>query len=186
MPTVLWETDDSFDSKYIIWSGSVTQQGSTLYADYEYAYICTVYLYRLKFGMGSGIAQSGRDVTNITPTGNAGPFIMTHYLNEWGDYFYSISLKKPFNVTQSGLKLWQSNWPETSNSWNLYTWSGYPVDIIFPNYLEDRRVVIGVNTSGYVKVLPVTNSGIGISYFTDWSAMESGITVTDLEARIII
>jgi hypothetical protein len=192
MASVLWETDDSFDSMYIIWSGAATPWFTHLYMDYQYVYIGhTPALLRLKYGMGSGVGMEAREVTDITPAGYAaeGPFVVTHHLNEWGDYYSTVAIKAPILQSISGGTVHHSYYPEDTESWTstAHTW-GQVVDVEFPNYLEDLRVCVGVAASGFVRVLPVTISGAAVeaSYWTDWSAMNSAAIVTDLEARWII
>lgn len=187
MASVIWETDDSFDSMYIVWSGVATVLGSTLYADYDYVYMCSVDIYRVLRGPGSGSSNFDREETQISPVVGGGPFIMTHHLNEWGDYFYSVALKAPF-IPAVQPEIYHSYWPEEAGSWQSYTWSGSPVDVVFPNYLDDLRVLVGVSNSGggYVIVQSVSESGILTRHNTDWSLMTSNTTVTDLETREII
>lgn len=188
MASVLWETSDSFDNMYIIWSGAATPWKTYLYADYQYVYISQApSITRLLGGMGSGVSMDAREVTNISPAGGSlVPYVLTHHLNIWGDTFYTVALEAPIVVTASGGEVHHSFHPEDSDSWESYDQTfGRVIDVEFPNYLEDLRVCVGVSTSGFVRVLPVSPSGADIagSYWTDWSAMDSQATVTDLEAR---
>lgn len=186
MTAVIWETDDSFDNKFIIWSGIASVLGSTLYADYDYVYLCTWDITRILRGPGSGSGNEERDVTIVSPQLYAGPYIMTHHLDTWGEYFYSVALKAPF-IPLVQEQIYHSPWLESTDSWTQYTWSGQPIDVLFPNYLDDLRVLVGVTDSGSnVMVQRVSESGILNSYATNWSAMISNVTVTDLEARVII
>ncbi|MHA2085112.1 MAG: hypothetical protein ACXABD_15255 [Candidatus Thorarchaeota archaeon] len=189
MASVLWETDDSFATMFIIWSGAATPWRTYLYADYQYVYISQApSITRLKYGMGSGVSMEARDVTDVMPagSGNLVPYVMTHHLNLWGDYFYTVALEAPIVETASGGRVHHSYYPETTDSWESYDQTfGRVVDVEFPNYLEDLRVCVGVSTSGFVRVLPVSPSGVWLdgSYWTDWSAMDNSAVVTDLEAR---
>lgn len=193
MASVLWETDDSFDSMYIIWSGAATPWRTYLYADYQYVYISQApSITRLLFGTVSGIGTASgwmeeRDVTDISPAGSHKvPYLLTHHLNEWGDAFYTVAFETSILPTASGGQAHHSYHPEYTNSWETKDQSfGRAVDVEFPNYLEDLRVCVGVSNSGFVRVVPVSPSGITIagSYWTDWGAMDDSATVTDLEAR---
>ena len=188
MASVLWETDDSFDSMYIIWSGAATPWRTYLYADYQYVYIAQPpSITRLYFGMGSGVGMEARSVTDISPAGSSKvPYVLTHHLDLWGEEFFTIALEAPILTTQSGGEIHHSFYPETTATWDSYDQTfGRVVDVEFPNYLEDLRVCVGVSTSGFVRVLPVSTSGVFLaaSYWTDWSAMDNSAVVTDLEAR---
>lgn len=188
MASVLWETDDSFDTMFVIWSGAATPWRTYLYADYQHVYISQApSITRLLFGMGSGVSMEARDVTNISPIGaHLVPYVLTHHLNEWGDTFYTVALEAPILETASGGQVHHSYHPEYANSWETKDQTfGRVVDVEFPNYLEDLRVCVGVSTSGFVRIMPVSPSGVTItgSYWTDWSAMDNSATVTDLEAR---
>lgn len=186
MASVIWETDNSFDDMFIVWSGIATILGSTLYADYDYVYMCSIDIRRFLHGPGSGSSNLDRQETVISPQVSAGPYIMTHHLNEWGDNFYSVALKAP-NIPLIQEMIYHSPWLETTDSWTEYTWSGQPIDVVFPNYLDDLRVLVGVTESGSnVMVQRVAESGILNNYPTDWTAMTSNTTVTDLETRELI
>lgn len=188
MASVLWETDDSFDTMFIIWSGAATPWRTYLYADYQYVYISQApSITRLLYGMGSGVSMEARGATNVAPAGShLVPYVLTHHLNEWGDTFYTVALEAPTLVSASGGQVHHSYHPEDINSWETKDQTfGRVVDVEFPNYLEDLRVCVGVSTSGFVRILPVSPSGADVtgSYWTDWSAMDNSATVTDLEAR---
>lgn len=189
MASVLWETDDSFDTMFIIWSGAATPWRTYLFADYQYVYISQApSITRLLFGPGSGGgAITNRDETIVTPAGgHLVPYVLTHHLNLWGDTFYTVALEAPILEPASGGQVHHSYHPEYTNSWETKDQAfGRVVDVEFPNYLEDLRVCVGVSNSGFVRILPVSPSGAWVagSYWTDWSAMDNSATVTDLEAR---
>jgi hypothetical protein len=189
MASVLWQTSNSFSDKFIIWSGAATPWKTHLYADYQYVYIAHApAILRLKHGMGSGVSMEARELTTITPAGSFGPYVLTHHLNEWGDYYYTVAFESQI-IIASGGNVHHSYYPETTTSWTDYEQDfGWAIDVEFPNYLDDLRVCVGVATSGFVRVVPVSTSGVllAASYWTDWSAMRNDAVVTDLEARWVI
>ena len=119
MASVLWETDDSFDTMFVIWSGAATPWRTYLYADYQYVYISQApSITRLLYGMGSGVSMEARDVTNVAPIGShLVPYVLTHHLNDWGDTFYTVALEAPTLVSASGGQVHHSYHPEDINSW---------------------------------------------------------------------
>ena len=188
MASVLWETDNSFDSMFIIWSGAAVPWKTYLYADYKYVYISQApSVTRLIFGLGSGVSAETREPTDVSPAGGGQvAYVLTHHLNEWADTFYTVVLEAPILTTASGGEVHHSYHPEYADSWESYDQVfGRVIDVEFPNYFEDLRVCVGVSTSGFVRVLPVSPSGVDLAsaYWTDWSAMNSEAVVTDLEAR---
>jgi hypothetical protein len=177
MTTVLWESDDQFNSIYSIWSGGLTQYSANVYADLTYAYVCATTIYRIV--VGSGVE---RNVTLIQPEvlDFNHHYLLSNYLTEWGLGAAQVILHVP-----SG-RLWWSSYPATPSTWQQANDLGYEgVDIIFPDMPQSPRFVIGVSGIPHALVT-LAASGLVDRYNTNWSAMTASGTVTDLESMRII
>lgn len=192
MPTVIWQTQDSFDSKFIIFSKThFGKKGHRVFADHNYAYAVLSNIYRLV--QGSGIEPNQALITpNVE--GKATAWVLGHYLNDYATATATIamtSILQPDIPMGSGItggpsNMYTSLYPEFADEWT--TQSGYPnntpSDVASPEYPDSPRFLISFvgNNTEKVMVVPITGVILGTRYATIWSALlSSNAEVTDLE-----
>ncbi len=196
MATVIWQTKNSFDAKFIIFQETVSmQRGQRVFADNNYAYALLPEIYRVV--TGSGIERNQLIVTPDQAS-SADSWVMSHYLNEFGSSIASVALNAE---TQRDLPLasgdlggptdmFTSIYPEFPDSWT--TQSGYPnrspADVASPDFPDSPRFLIGWsgNTTAKVTVVPITGAILGTRFATNWTTLSSTAAVTDLESVRII
>ncbi len=196
MATVIWQSENSFDSKFVIFNETVAMgRGQRVFADNNYAYALLPDIYRM--ATGSGIE---RHQLIITPdqASAADSWVMAHYLNEYGSSVASVALNAE---AQTDLPLASGNlggptefytsvYAEFPDSW--VTQSGYPnrspADVASPDFPDSPRFLIGWsgNSPEKVLVVPVTGAILGTRYATNWTTLSSTAAVTDLESVRII
>jgi hypothetical protein len=197
MPTVIWQTGDSFSSKFTIFRETLSMgKGQRVFADQNYAYAVLPNIYRMV--QGSGIE---RHQTIITPDaeGSSDAWIIGHYLNDYATAVATIAMTTVFQPNiplGSGTvggpsSMYTSLYPEFADQW--VTQSGYPTntpsDVASPDYPESPRFLIGLagNNTEKVIVVPITGAILGTRYATNWSVLLSdSAEVTDLETVRII
>ena len=177
MTTVLWESDDQFNSIYQIWDGNISQPLAKIYSNCNHAYVLCRAVERIVHG--SGVE---RHSVVISP-GYLSPnsiYLLSNYITEFGMAWYSVLVSTPAG------DMWYGPYPENTGSWTIASGvSPTPVDIVFPDIPESPRFIIGVSGVPHGIVI-LSPSGLINRYDTDWSAMTTSATVTDLEATRII
>ncbi len=196
MATVIWQTKNSFNTKFIIFKETVRmQRGQRVFADNIYAYAVLPDIYRMV--QGSGIQRQQLIVTPDQAS-SAKSWVMSHYLNEHGSSVASVALNA---LAQTNLPLasgdlggptemFTSIYAEFPDSW--VTQSGYPnrspADVVSPDFPDNPRFLIGWsgNTTAKVTVVPITGAILGTRFPTNWTTLSSTAAVTDLESVRII
>lgn len=197
MPTVIWQTQDSFDTKFAVFSKTIFgKKGHRVFADHNYAYAVLANIYRVV--QGSGIEPNQALITPDAE-GKATAWVLAHYLNDFATATATIAMTtilQPDIPMGSGViggpsNMYTSLYPEFSDQWT--TQSGYPSntpsDVASPEYVSSPRFLIGFagNNTEKVIVVPITGVILGTRYATNWSALLSSTAeVTDLEAVRII
>ncbi len=196
MPTVIWQSQDSFNSKFSVFEEVLAlRDGCRVFADNNYAYALLPDIYRVV--QGSGIE---RNPLTVTPdqASSATTWVMAHYLNEHGSSVASVALNAELQTNlplASGnlggpTEMYTSVYAEFPDAW--VTQSGYPnrspADVISPDFPDSPRFLIGWsgNTTAKVTVVPVTGAILGTRFATNWTTLSSTAAVTDLESVRII
>lgn len=204
MSTVIWESNDSFQSKFIVYSGTATLYpllsggGERLLSDDYYVYKKGTSVLRITQGSGIAVASGGGGLSgetnngliNLTPEQFHVRWILSHYLNDFAQDVGTVAAGVPIAGSGGPSIFYSSTYPETG-AW--ITQSGYPDrsvgDLVGPDYPESPRIVSSLrdDPSDKVRVHTITGLDIDTYYPTNWSAQMaiSGI-VTDLEIVRII
>lgn len=189
MATVIWKSTDGWNTKNVIWSGipaiGNANNITTLYANLSHIYVGTWKLSRNTI--------SGGDPQDITPSGATtnqinNNILVTNYISEYGISYKSVTVINKYS--DKTVRLYSSYFPELAQSWVPVSGTiinDMAVDVIFPDVDDSPRFLVGLSgTSSRVKIY-LLGSGIGTgSYDTNWTAMVSGASVTDLEAVRLI
>jgi hypothetical protein len=196
MPTVIWQSQDSFDSKLLIYSEVAgILQGFRVFADPNYAYALTDDIDRVV--QGSGIERNPVTVTPANAS-SADAWIMSHYYSEYNIVLTSVAMstaiQTDFPLASGDLggpsEMFTDSVPESASTW--ITQSGYPnrfpSDVDSPEFEDSPRFLIGFagNTPEKVLVVPITGAILGTRYATNWTTLSSTAAVTDLEVVRII
>ncbi len=198
MTTAIWQTGDSFNSKFTIFQETVIigKRGQRVFADNNYAYALLPDIYRMV--QGSGIERNQLIVTpdQASP---ATSWVMSHYLNEFGSSVASVALNAlgqadlPLASGDLGgpTEMFTSVYAEFPDAW--VTQSGYPdrspADVASPDFPDSPRFLIGWagNTLEKIIVVPITGAILGTRFPTNWSlSLSSTAAITDLESVRII
>ncbi len=200
MPTVLWQSEDSFATKIVIWSGGTNligfiSKGHRAFGDGQYGYSLLQSMFRVVNGR-----DQDRHPTEITPEGGYPQgWVMDNILGDYGSTWGSLAVTAQRQVklpitTMSGLgptELFSSGYPQYIGSWD--TLSGWlnlsAVDVEFPENPDSPRFLIGFTGPGpsKVKVVLITGDTFDTRYDSGWSGLldDEGI-VTDLESVRIV
>lgn len=196
----VWETTNSFDDKYISWSGYNASLACGLYADATNCYVLGQHAgfddRQIRFITRLDVTTTTEDENTYHPEYNVGytttyqRLLMTHYIDDLGHALYSVSHEVPVSgaigATASG-SFFYTAYPESSASWIETTGEKIPVDLVFPDKLDNPRFLLGLYGNVTEKVMVVwAVSGLATRYPTNWTAMVSGSAVTDLEAPRIL
>ncbi len=196
MPTVIWQSRDSFDTKFSIYEEVLgIQNGYRVFADSNYAYALAGDIERVV--TGSGIERNQLIVTPDQAS-SANSWIMAHFLSEYGTSLASVALNAERQVDlplASGdlggpTEMYTSVYAEYPDSW--ITQSGYAnrsqADFVSPDFPDSPRFLIGWsgNSPEKVMVVPITGVILGTRFATNWTTLSSTAAVTDLESVRII
>lgn len=196
MPTVIWQSQDSFDSKFSIYEEVLgIRNGYRVFADSNYAYALADDVERV--ATGSGIERNQLIVTPDQAS-TADSWIMAHFLSEYGTSLASVALNAERQVDlplASGdlggpTEMYTSVYAEFPDGW--ITQSGYanrsPADVVSPDFPDSPRFLIGWsgNSPEKVIVVPITGAILGTRFATNWTTLSSTAAVTDLESVRII
>ena len=197
MTTIIWQSEDSFNSKFAIFKEVITlERGQRVFADHNYAYAVLPDIYRMV--QGSGIE---RNQVIITPDAesDANAWVIGHYLNDFATAMATVVMT---TVPQTDIPLgsgiiggpsnmYTSLYPEFADQWT--TQSGYLTrtlsDIASPDYPDSPRFLIAFagDDTEKVIIIPITGIILGTRYGTIWSALlSSNAEVTDLETVRLI
>jgi len=177
MTTVLWESDDQFATIQNIWQDNILQYSAKVFADLTYAYVCERTITRLV--TGSGVERNTVVISPAQLSYNS-YYLLSNYLTEWGLGVATVVIE----VVDG--RVWYGPYPPTAGLWTLASGINVdPVDVVFPDIPESPRFVVGVSGAPHGIVI-LAASGLIDRYDTNWSAMTTSATVTDLEATRII
>lgn len=208
MTTIIWQSDDSFNTKSIVYSGFAhfdplwSGGGERLYSDDQYLYKLGLWILRIEHGREIGATVSGQTVSgqwnlgevNLTPdlpTPLLQRWLLTHFLDDWATSMGTFAVATPVWGGYGPTRVFTNFYPEIA-SWSEQT--DYPertvTDVEGPDYPQSPRVVVAFKDDPVTKVGVVLVSGLQDVYpyyATTWSAPlnPSGI-VTDLEGVRII
>ena len=188
MSTIIWQSDDSFDDMFIVYSGTAALNprwsggGERLFSDDNYLYKLGLTILRINHG-GRAVPASGTAVLSgtynfeeldITPASGYARWLATHFLDDFaqaiGTFAVGTSLFHSFGPTL----VYSSFYPEIPGAW--ITQSGYPSkgvqDVEGPDYVQSPRVLVAFQRDPEEKVGLHTVTGfstIAEYYATNWS-----------------
>lgn len=207
--TILFHTNNQWDTHRILYSGAVFGADLTLFADAYSHYITgehtsTLSLYDSelytvgRFIMGSGIyaraefsGGNGIPYSVDGPTTNVQNGKIAHYLNEWNEEIGTsyIEMRTTSGITKGSIHYYEG-YPVTPFGWDTTSGIGYFMnDVIGVDYPASPRILVSTQETfppsvgiSVIEVNVVSGMAEGVQV-PSYLNLPSGISVTDIEAQ---